>query len=419
MGACLSGGGGATILSDADGDQEAYEKRFVEDRVLGQGEFGVVKLVHEKANGTESVKTAGYACKTLRKGAVFKDNVLYAAMPVEILKGEVDMLRALAGQHFCLGWVAVYETPKAILMVTECCSGGEMMEYVAKQTQDLRTEDVSRISFQLIDSVNHCAKHHIIHRDIKPENAMFETADPGAGLRLIDFGSGTLKQVEGMHTTFAGTPFYNSPEMFQKTYTKKTDVWSVGVVLYVLVAGYPTDALQKAFNLLLNANRKDLKGLPNLPDDMPAPYYDMLETLLVYHHKKRKSAGEMLDHEFVQFHLDLLKEDGKEFASDETSDAFVQQPMVPTTPTRRRRMSLSVKGSVRRHSLFFDYKKYERSLTTILATLLSKDELRKLIWILKPDEGQHANKSEGPKLQVILISELKAILETQMKSSSV
>jgi serine/threonine protein kinase len=410
MGACLSGGGGASILSDADGDQEAYEKRFVEDRTLGQGEFGVVKLVHEKVNGIESAKTR-YACKTLRKGAVFKDNILYAPMPVEILKGEVEMLRVLAGKHYCLGWVAAYETPKAILMVTECCSGGEMMEYVPKQTEDLRTEDVSRISFQLLDSVNHCAKHYIIHRDIKPENAMFETADPGAGLRLIDFGSGNMKQIELMHTTFAGTPFYNSPEMFQKTYTQKTDVWSVGVVLYVLVAGYPTDALQKAFNLLLDTKRKELKGLPNLPDNMPAPYYDMLEKLLVYKHKKRKSAGEMLNHEFVQFHLDLLKEqDGGELASE--------QP-VPTSTGRTRRMSLSVRGSVRRHTLFFDYLKYERSSTTIMATLLSKDELRKMIWILNPDEEHVKRSEEGPKLQVILISELKAILKTQLKSSSV
>jgi serine/threonine protein kinase len=418
MGACLSGGGGASILSGADGDQEAYEKRFVEDRVLGQGEFGVVKLVHEKANGTESAKT-GYACKTLRKGAVFKDNVLYSPMPVEVLKGEVDMLRALAGKHYCLRCVAVFETPKAILLVTECCSGGEMMEYVAKQTEDLRTEDVSRISFQLLDSVNHCAKHHIIHRDIKPENAMFETANPGAGLRLIDFGSGTLKEVEGMHTTFAGTPFYNSPEMFTMTYTQRTDVWSVGVVLYVLVAGYPTDALQKAFNLLLNAKRKDVKGLPNLPDDMPAPYYDMLDKLLVYRHKQRTAAGEMLNHEFVQFHLDLLKEDGKEDASGEILDTVdVQKPMPTKRPMGKRQMSKSVQGSVRRHSLFFDFKKYERSLTTIMATLLSQVELRKLITILNPDGGQ-VNKSEGPKLQVILISELKAILETQIKSSSV
>ena len=92
----------------------------------------------------------------------------------EVLQCEVDILRTLAGQHYCLFLVAVYETPRMIFMVTEYCSGGEMMEYVANQEEDLRTDDVSRIAFQMLDAVNHCAKHNIIHRDIKPENIMID-----------------------------------------------------------------------------------------------------------------------------------------------------------------------------------------------------------------------------------------------------
>jgi serine/threonine protein kinase len=99
-----------------------------------------------------------------------------------------------------------------------------------------------------LSAVNHCANNKIIHRDIKPENVMFESEAAGSNARLIGFGCSTNKVVEGMHTTFAGTPFYNSPEMFQKTYTNKMDVWSIGVLLYVLVAGYPSDNLQQAFN---------------------------------------------------------------------------------------------------------------------------------------------------------------------------
>lgn len=81
------------------------------------------------------------------------------------------------------------------------------MEYVSKQEEDLRTDDVSRISFQLLSAVDHCAKHQVIHRDIKPENVMFSLPTPGSDMRLIDFGSGTDKVVEGNHTTFAGSAF--------------------------------------------------------------------------------------------------------------------------------------------------------------------------------------------------------------------
>jgi serine/threonine protein kinase len=112
------------------------------------------------------------ACKTLRKGVVFKDNVLYSPLKPEVLKGEINMLRTLKSDpnNYCLKLHSIYETPRVILIVTELCAGGEMMEYVAKQEADLRTEDVSRIAFQLLSAFECCARHHIIHRDVKPEN---------------------------------------------------------------------------------------------------------------------------------------------------------------------------------------------------------------------------------------------------------
>lgn len=99
----------------------------------------------------------------------YEDNTLYAPLKREVLACEIEILRALNGQHFCIGMRSVYETARAIYMVIEYCAGGEMMEYVSKQQEDLRTDDVSRIAFQMLDAVNHCAQHNIIHRDIKPE----------------------------------------------------------------------------------------------------------------------------------------------------------------------------------------------------------------------------------------------------------
>jgi serine/threonine protein kinase len=217
---CLSTSESVEILGNSDGGLDDYNLRFEEDRVLGEGSFGVVKLVREKT----AARTT-YACKTLKKGAVWKNNTLYPPIPTEVLRTEVTILQTLKGEHFCLKLEAVYETPKDILLISECCTGGEMMEYVALQKTDLRTEDISRIAYQLLDAVNHCNNHNIIHRDLKPENTMFTSEDPGAELRLIDFGLSTNKVAEEVHTTYSGTPFYNSPEMFQHKYTNKTDVW--------------------------------------------------------------------------------------------------------------------------------------------------------------------------------------------------
>ena len=86
-----------------------------------------------------------------------------------------------------------------IYMITEYCEGGEMIPYLSKAFQEttggLRTEDVSRISYQLWSAVNHCAKHHVMHRDIKPENIMFSNLKKDSQLRLIDFGSGTYDEI--------------------------------------------------------------------------------------------------------------------------------------------------------------------------------------------------------------------------------
>merc|ERR1712129_609573 len=124
---------------------------------------------------------------------------------------------------------------------------------------------------------------------------MFKANTKSAELRLIDFGCATLdlnNEIGKEHVTYAGTAFYNSPEMFKKRYTSKTDVFSAGVVLYVLVAGYPADRLQAAFNLL-HKSKRDLKTLPGMPDGMPDTYYEMINKMLTYHWKSRKSAKEM------------------------------------------------------------------------------------------------------------------------------
>lgn len=404
MGACVSKiGGSGTILTETDGGEEEYHARFIEDRVLGEGEFGVVTMVHDltkkrenklsasqngNANGNEPDGRSGkiffendtvgcdfddssMACKTLRKGVVFKYNTVYAPLKPEVLRREVDILQQLDGKNFCLGFHAVYETSRVIYLVTELCTGGDMFQYLSKREADLRTDEVSRISYQLLSAVDHCAKNNVINRDIKPENIMFTSTAHDSELRLIDFGSGTNKVTDGMHTTFAGTAFYISPEMFQNTYTQKTDVWSTGVCLYVLVAGYPSKVLQTAFNMMhgITPGERNLRKLPNMPETLPDSYFKMLKDLLEYKHKKRKTAGQVLQKsDFVRFH---------KFAHAVEHSSVI--------------------GSVGRHALHLDYQKFERSLTTLLATMLSKFELALLVETIQLELEEQMKKEEEKK----------------------
>lgn len=449
MGACCSAPSSSrNLIEDIDGTEDDYYKRYLEDSVLGQGEFGIVKLVHDVSRPA----SPALACKILRKGVVFKDNVLMAAIKPHILKGEVEILRELNGENYCLNLLAIYESARNLFMITEFCGGGMMMEYVVQThlDQELRTEDVSRIVYQLLSAVSHCSNHRVIHRDIKPENCMFIDSSPSSELRLIDFGSGCLdkgkmpstgessgKQSELIwHTTYAGSAFYTSPEMFQRTYTEKTDVWSVGVTLYVLVAGYPADHLQKAFNILHTGKNRRLQELPNLPKDLPDSFYELLGQLLTYKHKQRPRAGDMLQQEFVQFHKDFEKKSMLSI-EDIAAEAYTGLGLNGLDPlaSRSRTQSVALSGTQQKHSLFLGFKRFERSLTTLLATMLSKNELNRLLELLHArikekqvvDEktmfesklqDQHSLEG-GQTLLVVQVGELKEVLKANFESEHI
>lgn len=285
-----------------------------------------------------------------------------------------------------------------------------MMAYVSKAFQDtggLRTEDVSRISYQLWSAVNHCAKHNVIHRDIKPENVMFCNTKKESELRLIDFGSGTCDGAavaeDGVdvdrHHTFAGSAFYISPEMFQRNYTPKTDVWSAGATLYVLVAGYPAERLQQTFNILQSAKKDRLRELPNMPDNMPDSYYDMLEGALSYKHKGRSTAGQLMNGEFAQFHIQHGSQEGNGTISihDITAEAAngKTDAQEQSISTKARTMSVLLEGSVLRHNAYLGYQKFERSVTTVLATMLTKDHARQLLTLIEAESKKGSTSKNG------------------------
>ena len=159
------------LLNHTNGDGKDFLEAYDVDRVIGQGEFGVVKIVFSKQNDPKQQNPI--ACKILRKGMQFKDNTLYSAIKPHVLQTECGILQKLGGKHHNLKLVGIYESPSTLYILTEYMTGGDMFEYVSQYYgateggEGLRTEDVSRMSFQLLDAVNHCAKHGIIHRDIK------------------------------------------------------------------------------------------------------------------------------------------------------------------------------------------------------------------------------------------------------------
>lgn len=154
-------------------------------------------------------------------------------------------------------------------------------------------------------------------------------------------------------------------------------------------------------------------------------FYDMLEGLLEYRHKKRKSAGEMLDHEFVQFHRAAFTVEQIAMQANQGDDKATDLPSMNVPFSMGKTTSVSLRGSVGRHSLFLDYQKYQRSLTTLLATLLNKKELAQLMQAItaflskdgEAKDGSELTKSSeekfSSKLDIIHVQELKQLVKEQ------
>ena len=122
-----------------------------------------------------------------------------------------------------------------IVLVMELIEGEHLLSKICKQDNQTISEKLAaNYISQLLSALNHCHANGVIHRDIKPENIMLTKNDK---VRLIDFGlSRVCKNCK--FSEIAGTPYYMSPEMISKEYNVKTDLWSVGVILYTLVSGY-------------------------------------------------------------------------------------------------------------------------------------------------------------------------------------
>ena len=198
--------------------------------------------------------------------------------------------------------------------------------------------------------------------------------------------------------------------MFQRNYTLKTDVWSAGVTIYVLVAGYPSKDLQDAFNQLQNSKAPEerisqLESLPNMPE-MPATFFEMLENALVFRHKKRMSAGGILDCEFIRFHKEHALEE-----NDNSKDFRI-----------RRTSSVVVQGAASRHIEMRLYGRYEREITALLASVLPRRDLKQLLKKIdaliasSPEEHMEVEQAVSEvvankkRLQIVRVDELMVIM---------
>ena len=210
------------MITDALTD--VRQQFHINPKEIGHGHYGVVrKCMHRETK-------EWYAIKSIRKSKVGK---------IDVLKREIAILQEVQHPNI-IRLIEVHEDTKYLHLITELCTGGELFDRIIAKTQSeeghFSESDAAGIIRCILDAIAYCHDvKQIVHRDLKPENFLFKTTDEDAEIKIIDFGLSRHDTTNfGVMKTKVGTPYYVAPEVLNRQYTKSCDIWSIGVITYIL-----------------------------------------------------------------------------------------------------------------------------------------------------------------------------------------
>jgi len=290
-----------------------FEKAYEKGAQLGNaGQYGVTHRCTKMENGQT------YAVKFLNKNRFYRIEPKFRQRYMESMSNEIAILQQVKHKNI-IRLHEVWEDKTTLYLVMEECTGGELFKRIVAKGKFTEL-DASKVIYQLLSALRymHDENNRIVHCDLKPDNILFLTQDDDSPVKIIDFGmSKILPPLESLNL-LCGTPYYTAPEVIQdKKYDHTCDLWSLGVILFVMVFGYPPFYVDpKAYgNNERNAiYRKICKGFspeikstqvygygPWFPDHIPSSdaVRDLIAKLLSRKPRKRYTAKEALTHEWI------------------------------------------------------------------------------------------------------------------------
>lgn len=263
---------------------------------LGRGAFGsVFKIVH---------KTTGIirAMKVIRKDCIkYQDDEKLFLKEIEILI-KTDHPRVIKIYEY-------YQDEVNYYLITEYISGGDLYETITNfKTFD--ENQAANIMYQILSAVYYLHSNNIVHRDIKPENILVEKNESEGServegenminIKLIDFGTCNYYTTDKKMTLKVGTPYYIAPEVLQRNYTHKIDVWSCGVILYILLCGYPPFNGTNTQEILESVKRAKFSLEGTDWKNITSEAKNLIKKMLEYNPEKRITIEEAINSDFIK-----------------------------------------------------------------------------------------------------------------------
>ncbi|XP_050096706.1 serine/threonine-protein kinase par-1 [Anopheles aquasalis] len=283
-GGSTGGGGGGSGSSTRVKCKDPIRVGFYEiEKTIGKGNFAVVKLARHRITKNE------VAIKIIDKSQLDPGNL-------QKVYREVEIMKRLDHPHV-IKLYQVMETQSMIYIVSEYASQGEIFDYIAKYGR--LNERAARNKFwQILSAVEYCHNKGIVHRDLKAENLLL---DSKMDIKIADFGFSNFYKKGELLATWCGSPPYAAPEVFEgKRYTgPEIDIWSLGVVLYVLVCG----ALPFDGSTLQSLRDRVLSGRFRIPFFMSSDCESLIRKMLVLDPSRRFSIDQIKRHRWMMVEI--------------------------------------------------------------------------------------------------------------------
>ncbi|KAM6333363.1 calcium/calmodulin-dependent protein kinase type 1G isoform 2-T2 [Alca torda] len=257
-------------------------KTFIFMEALGSGAFSEVFLVKQRSTGKL------FALKCIKKSPLTRESSL---------ENEIAVLKKIKHENI-VTLEDIYESTTHFYLVMQLVSGGELFDRILER--GVYTEkDASVVIHQVLTAVKYLHENGIVHRDLKPENLLYLTPEENSKIMITDFGLSKMEQ-NGIMSTACGTPGYVAPEVLaQKPYSKAVDCWSIGVITYILLCGYPPFYEETESKLFEKIKEGYYEFESPFWDDISESAKDFIRHLLEKNPNTRFTCEEALRHPWI------------------------------------------------------------------------------------------------------------------------